>query len=323
MVEIWYFETSAVNYLMGILSESDAEETKKLQRLKKRDWCISPVTLVEILQTTSFEKRDEIVRFSQRLFDGELLASPEEIIFHYINQEFPVSERRIRLVSRSNLAEVWRGVVDFPTKQINVDIDQLRGRVKHLKSFTKMIHEVINGKDSVIFPETRNGGFNCSLEQMLNGLKFIQNDAPYNEEQRKVFKLAILYLILLICCQVGPSSEITDVFWGDKGIHKTLCRIRYALENWEPLIYRGPLSTLAHMAFCQSRIRYSRGVYNDSLHALYLNYSDFLFSGDSHFEDLREVFSGTPYAHRIQIMSEVGFTKEPERGDFRAEMIII
>ena len=321
-MEYWYFETSAVNHLRKELSDDDAIETKKLQMLKKRDWCISPMTLLEILQTSSFEQRDSIVRLSQRLFSEDLLASPEEVIIHYINMGFPSEEPRIRLKSQSAFSEVWKDVVRNPDKQINIDIEQLKSRNKHLKSFTKLIHNVINGDDNLVFPDTEAGEFNCSLESMLNGMAFIKEDRPYSEESRTVFKLAIVYLITLICCQVGPAPEMTERFWANLGHHRTSCRINYALKNWEPLIYKGPLSTLAHMAYCQSKVRFSRGVYNDSLHAMYLNYTDKLFSSDAHFKDLRQALSRTPYEHRIILMSDIELTKENETGQFRSQMIV-
>ncbi|EJL7978751.1 hypothetical protein [Vibrio cholerae] len=321
-MQIWYFETSAVNYFMDIMNENDAVETKKLQLLKNRDWCISPMTLVEILQTSDFEQRDKIVRFAQRLFSDELLASPEETIIHYIKQGFPTNEPRFRLKSKSLLSEVWRDVVNNPQKQINIDAQQLKDRSKAIKSFSKLIHKVMNGDDSIIVPTSDSGAFNCSLEAMLNNMEFIKEDPPYSPEQRKIFKLAIVYMITLICCQAGTAAEVTDEFWKSLGHEKTSCRINYALENWEPLIYRGPLCTLAHMAYCQSQVKFSRGVYNDSLHAMYLNYTDFLFSSDAHFASLKQALTNTPYASRIQLISEVGFEKEQEPGQFTAEQIV-
>ncbi|WP_421868051.1 hypothetical protein [Motiliproteus sp.] len=320
-MKIWYFETSAVNYLMDIMSAHDAVETKKIQLLKGRDWCISPVTLLEILQTSDPERRREIVEFAQCLFSSELLASPEETIIHYINQGFPSEEKRVRLSSQSLLADVWR---DTSTnyKEINVDVEQLKNRNKILKSFTKMIHQVINGKDNIIIPTSENESFNYSLEAWLNSLEFIKNDSPYTQELRTIFKLSIVYLILLICCHVGPGQEITNRLWEKIGIDKTKCRINYALSNWEPLIYKGPLSTLAKMAYSQSLVRFSRGVYNDSLHAMYLNYTDLIFSDDGHFKDLQNALAGTPYFSRVQIMSEIPFKKESHRGEFKSNMVI-
>ncbi|BFM17495.1 hypothetical protein R50073_36780 [Maricurvus nonylphenolicus] len=211
-VQIWYFETSAVNYLMNIMTAHDAVETKELQLLKGRGWCISPVTLLEILQTSDPERRREIVEFAQCLFSSELLASPEETIIHYINQGFPSEEKRVRLSSQSLLANIWRDTITNH-KYINVDIEQLKGRNKYLKSFTKMIHQVINGEDNIVIPTSEDDSFNYSLETWLNSLEFIKNDPPYTQELRTIFKLSIVYLILLICCHVGPDQDTTNSLW--------------------------------------------------------------------------------------------------------------
>ncbi|GAB1259860.1 hypothetical protein [Aurantivibrio plasticivorans] len=320
-MHIWYFETSAVNYLMDIMSSPDAVETKKLQLLKARDWCISPVTLLEILQTSDSERRNKIVNFAQLLFSNDLLASPEEAIIHYIKQGFPAEEKKVRLSSQSQLANVWHDVSEN-SKEINVDIEQLKDRNIALKDFTKIIHQVINGKDNIVIPTSENESISYSLESWLNSLDFIKNAPPFNQELRTVFKLSIVYLILLICCQVGPCQDITDKLWNKLGINETKCRINYALNNWEPLIYRGPLSTAAKMAYSQSMVRFSRGAYSDSLHAMYLNYTDFLFSNDAHFKNLKNALAATPYFDRVQIISEVKFKMESHRGEFKSSMLI-
>lgn len=56
-MEIWYLETSAVNFFMENRTVDDALATKQLQLNKGRDWRMSPVTLWEILMTS-----DEVLR---------------------------------------------------------------------------------------------------------------------------------------------------------------------------------------------------------------------------------------------------------------------
>jgi hypothetical protein len=307
---------------MESMSSDDAIQTKSLQEMKGRDWCISPMTLIEILQTSCPEKRDKIIHFSQRLFNRELLASPEEIIINYINNGFPKEEPRYRLKSNSAFGNIWRDVVDNPEKQIFIDIDELKAKAKAIKSFSKNLHKIINNDDVIILPNNENEHLEYSLESMLNELTFIKEDEPYSAQQRKCYKIAIYYLMVLVCCQAGPSPECSNVLWEKLGIHCTAGRITYALKNWETLIYRGPLVLMAQMAFCQAQVDFSRGVYYDSLHAFYITYSDMFFTNDKHFGLLREKLANTPLHYKIHIMSEVELLKEENTGDFKAGMII-
>jgi hypothetical protein len=78
-MEIWYFETSAVNAFMEGRSVEDALATRQLQLTKGRDWCLSPVTLWEILMTSDEVRREQILYFCQHLFSQDLLPSPPEL----------------------------------------------------------------------------------------------------------------------------------------------------------------------------------------------------------------------------------------------------
>lgn len=62
---------------------------------------------------------------------------------------------------------------------------------------------------------------------------------------------------------------------------------------------------MAYMTLAQSKGKYSRGMFWDSLHSFYLTYVDFLFSEDEHFQDLKTSLGDHPNAFKIQKLSEV------------------
>ena len=115
-METWYFETSAVNFFAQDRNVQDAIATKAFQNVKGRKWVISPVTLWEILLTGDESKKENLLYFSQNLFDRELLPAPEELIIDYIMNNFPLVEQPRDLISKSNIANVWRDIVDIPDK---------------------------------------------------------------------------------------------------------------------------------------------------------------------------------------------------------------
>lgn len=74
-----YFETSAINFFAKKHTIDDAIATKAFQKIRGRVWCISPVTLWEIMLTANDSQKEDLIYFCQHLFDEELLPSPVPI----------------------------------------------------------------------------------------------------------------------------------------------------------------------------------------------------------------------------------------------------
>lgn len=114
--EITYFDTSAVNYMHGLLSISDAATTKAFQEVRGREWRISPVTIWEILLTRDQVRKESLLHFSQHLFARELMPSPEEMLVKYIEVGCPLVEKQYPLVSSFKWSKTWRDLSDIKEK---------------------------------------------------------------------------------------------------------------------------------------------------------------------------------------------------------------
>lgn len=314
-MESWYFETSALNEFAKDRSVQDAIATKAFQNVRGRKWITSPVTFWEIMLTSDELQKEKLIYFSQHLLDRELLPSPEEILVEYIDNGFPAVEKPRPLISNSGIAATWRDLVDIPDKTFIYDKEEMKSRVAMLKPINKTIHQIMNGEDVPLMPIDTKGSINATLEGALNNLQFIKNDGEYDQDSRKIFKLAIFYMMLILCAEVGFENNFIKQFWIKHEIDSTEDRIHYALKNFEPLIYRGPLAAMATMAFCQSKLKFSRGVFFDSLHAFYLTYVERFFTCDDHFKDLREELGQHPNASKIIHFDEVELSHHERDGN--------
>ena len=252
-------------------------------------------------------KKEKLIFFAQHLLDRELLPSPEEIITEYIDRGFPLKEKPRPLISKSQIAATWRDLVDVPQKTFIYDKGELKSRVALLKPFSKMIHQIMKGNDVPLMPSDLKSGIHATLEETLNALKFVK-EKEYDAEQRKLFKIAIFYMMLILCAEVGFENHFLRAFWNKIGINNTKLRISYALEHFEPLIYQGPLAAMATMAYCQSKLNFSRGVFFDNLHSFYITYVDVFFTKDEHFKNLRSYLGSHQNANKIIHFDEVEFT---------------
>jgi len=175
-MDIWYLETSAINYFMKSHSVEDALSTKHYQLKKGRDWRISPVALWEILMTSDEIRREEIIYFCQHLFNRELLPSPEELIIPYIEQGMPLVETPRPLISKTSLARTWRDLVDDRRKTFILDQNDLKKKMKLIQSHSKHVFKIIKNDDFIINSDEEFAGIDVTLNELIDELPFVKNN---------------------------------------------------------------------------------------------------------------------------------------------------
>ncbi len=307
-MEIWYFETSAINELLNTLSNEDGLATRFLQLSKGRDWRISPVTLWEILMTADEKRRDKIIHFCQHLFSRELLPSPGELIIPYIEQGLPKSEDYRELVSNTAIADTWRDLVDNRDKCFIIDYKEITKRVKMLQTLTKDIQKIIKHHDLVIDRCSPAVHTEILLSNLVLKLNFVKSDNLISKEDLLSYKVSLHLIIVLLCAEGDLDNEIIKMFWKKRGIFSTIDRIKYVIEELPTLVHRGPFMLMAYMAIAQAKASYSRGVWFDGLHSIYITYADKVFTSDNHFRALRESIPEPLLKMRIHHLDEVGLS---------------
>lgn len=321
-MEYWYFETSALNELARNSNVHNAIATKAFQQVRGRIWVTSPVAFWEILLISDEVEKEKLIYFLQHLLHRELLPSPEEILIEYIINGFPLIEKERVMSSKSTIAETWRDLVDIPDKTFIYDKEELKKKVNLLKPVNKMIHQIMNNENVPILQTDTTSEIHISLDNLLTRLTFYK-DIEHDKERKKIHKLAIFYMSFILCAEVGFENHFIQKFWKMLGIDSTEDRIYYALKNFEPLVNQGPLVVMAKMAYIQSKVKFSRGVFFDSLHAFYITYVDKFYTNDAHFKAFRNELGDHPNAMKIFHFDELKFTKHESDGNEVKSSIII
>ena len=303
-----YFETSAVNEFSDRFSIEDAIATKTFQKVRNRSWCISPVVLWEIMLTADDIKKEKLIYFSQHLFEDELLPTPEELIIDYIQQGCPSSEVARTLVSKSTIAGVWRDLCSDPNRTIVYDKQEWKQRARVITPILRALHRVIRNENIVLTPYDETLGPDITLESLLN-----QSALPTHRKtgpEKKLYKLSIFYILFVLCAEVGFENQTIKAWWRQIGVDKTLDRIMFILREYEALVHRGPFITMALMACHQTSHKFSRGIFFDSLHGLYLPYIDLFLTDDSHFTGLRSELGSHAHSGKIVRLDELEITTQ-------------
>lgn len=282
--------------------------TRPLQEVRGRKWLISPVVIAELLLNSNDERREELVTLSQLLFHRELLPSPEEFLIRYVDDGCPMIERPRPLISTSSLAAVWRDLCEIPEKTFVFSKEAQRKRALGIAGLTKDLHRVTRDRPIALSQYGSDIGIDLTLSQLARTLRPPSPDPDTSEEHLVIRKLGIFYTLLVLCAGLGPDPETIERWWRSKGISGVLDRLFYLLRYHEEVTYRGPIAWMAHMTEVQCRSKYSRGIYWDSLHSMYVTYVDRFFSEDGHFRDLSESVDGHLNAFRFARLSEMDWT---------------
>lgn len=306
-MDIWYFETSAVNALMDV-EEIGTLATKQLQLNKGRDWRISPVTIWEILMTSDDERREQIIDFCQHLFSRELLPSPSELIIPWILQGMPRAEPKRKLISATALAETWRSLVDDRRKTFIYDKNELKGRLKMIQSLGRDLHKILRNEDVILGSDNPLAHHDGSISSLVEEMPFIKNGEKVSNKTKRAYKISIFYIMVILCAEGDLDNEAIKNYWSNLGIESTLERIHYVINELPTLVHRGPFITMAYMTLAQSEKGFSRGLWYDCLHSLYLPYVDHVFTSDGHFHRLREILPEPIISQKIKLMSELEWT---------------
>ena len=304
-MEIWYLETSAINELMKELSVEDALATKQLQLDRNREWRLSSVSLWEILMTTDEIRRERLIYFCQNLFSRELLPSPAELIIPFIKKGMPMVESQYRLVSRTAITDTWADLVDDRRKTFIYDQDDLKARVKTIQTQTKSIHQIIKNGDILINSEHQFSGLDFSLSNLVNELPFIKAGEPTSSDEKLSYKVALYYILIILCCEADLDGETVKKYWRDLGIDSTIDRIFYVIKELSVLVHRGSFIVMAMMTISQATGKYPRGVWFDSLHSIYIPYVDQFLTNDDHFVGLRKAVPEPILKRKIHHLKEL------------------
>lgn len=308
-MEIWYFETSAINFLQSN-SEIGTLATRNFQLDKGRDWRISPTSIWEILLTTSEGRREVLIDYSQHLFSRELLPSPDELILGFIKSGMPKVEKQRDLTSTAPIALAWSEIVDDRTRTLIYDQDVLSHKANILKAFARNVHNILRDEDELLDSEIFHAKIDATLSELVIKAGERVRGRELAPDEVRFHKLSLFYILLVLCAEAEIENRTCKDFWRELEISSIEGRINYIVEEIPQVIWRGPFVLMAYMTQCQGNEKFSRGLWFDCLHCIYITYVARFFSNDNHFRMLREEIPEQRLANRIVHMSEVNFTSQ-------------
>ena len=284
-----YLETSAINYLADRFNHGDAYAIKMHHSLKATRFYISPVSIWEILLTNDGEKKENLIRYIQNIGHEKLLCFPSEFIINFLNKGCPVFEEKINIHSTLNLSETWIDLCRNANKTFSYDKNFLTEKSKFLRKLFKDATKLIEDVGLLTEENYAQKKDLLWLENIIRDLKGIDVDKTRFRD-KKLYKISIIFIFLIMCCEVDFDNSYIKNFWGKIGIDNSFHRLKYLIQHFELLIYRGPIVVMSNTVLIQleSGGKSTRGIFWDALHSVYLMYLDIFFTNDEHFRMLRD-----------------------------------
>ena len=291
-MKIFYFETSAINYLWANATDENIEFIRKILSSDKDCFLtLSPVSAWEILSTPDLQTRDELVRVCQLLFDEfSLFPSPVKILDTFIERGCKLE---ISLDGFFNtdcwISKVWREVATNKDKTILVEDGFPKEDKEHMKRVSRILRDLIKNK------YTRQDGHEdeyynpaCDLvNTMYNQVEFIQDDLKEGDIPEYticLYKTAIFFAVCLLILGIHTDYDERINFWNKRNISNDIReQLCYLFHQNGTILHRGPLVYMASMAISEVARGTNRGLYKDCLHAVYMPYCTSFFTRDKHF----------------------------------------
>lgn len=323
-LEYIYFETSAMNYFFDNHTIADAIATKAFQNMKGRGWYLSPVVLWEMLLTTSEDRRENLLYFSQHLYQEDLLPSPEEFIVKYIESGCPVVQERYPLVSEGIFSEPWRDICQVKEKTLYFEDKFLFEKTKIIRDVVKNLHYLFKFQSIDVSKNYEAASHQISIQEILNKFNLIPKEYKNMPEAINYYRLVVFYILIILCVGMSLDNHVIENFWSKIGVRNIEKRIEYIFESYPSLVLSGPFQPIALMTAYQSKNKYSRGVYFDSLHAVYSVYTESVISADEHFRMYREnIFNQFKIRPNIIHIDEINWVYHERENPIEESFIIL
>jgi len=304
---LFYFETSAINKFAENRSIGDAIATKELQHAKGRRWAISIVTLWEMFLTKNENDRNNLFNFSRFLFDEFLVPSPEEIIVNFVKAGCPNLEKKYPFKSHGLLSDEWRSACHDKQYFFCPSKHDLKFRTETWRGYSQFLNRIVNRKIAIATSH-KSHTLEVFVDEIYNMFDYIENKKYISKEKECELRIAIMYTLFLFCWGMAFDQLTIEKYWLEIGFKKPEERALFAASHFPQIFYRGPIANIARMTYLQFYSKYSRGAFFDSLHSIYIDYSDVFITNDTHFKRFRDNGNGFDPNHiKIKHMDELNW----------------
>lgn len=239
---------------------------------------LSPVNIIEIVQTTDTLRREKLVYVVQHLCAAELLVEPEYLVAGFIAESAGSALDRFILrdvFCHSGLDAVWKRVRS-DAKRTFVLPERGRQGLRFLKSLDRLMHAYLAREgDLAAFRLDLHGLDSDAAREATDAARLrITKEPRRGPERQERTLIHVLWMLIarIVGAGVGLFPEVMDEIWSELGVEGVDARVNYAFDKMPRLRQEGPLVLLAAwLASCTTR-RFDRGDMLDGYHLMYLPY---------------------------------------------------
>lgn len=287
MRALHFLETSAVNLFADELNDFDFNHTYR--EIMEVEFCISPITLWEILLNSDDARKDRLIYWSQFNCANYLLKSPQEIVLDYITDGAPEEDRNDFLAdpaTKLEIGETWKEIHGKTDRTIPIDLEALKQRSLPLRELSRIYKPTLVSMGRA----AREGKHDVFHGLMLRVRSNLAMEAEQSEGDDRLVKMALILAFLLVCIGVELDNSPVRTFWADKTLEDPFERLDYLVDEVPRSIVRGPLIEMALMFDAQGAdgSKPNRGSAFDALQMIYCYYTDNTVSNDPHFLAFRK-----------------------------------
>lgn len=311
-IEKWYFETSGFNALMSVFDFDTFLNTRELNEKLDRELLVSPITIWEIMLTADDFDSDFLVFRAQNVFHKDLLATPSELIIRFLNNAYPENKVNYPIYTDLPLGDLWSKMTNNNSINFVYNKSALKERTSLIRMISKNLSSILSDSNNL-----KNNEFLSSLAKVTNvHYECLRDDGFLHDildyEEDILFKLVVLFVLVLFVFKLDFETKTIDKFWMDSGVddsNPTEMLIHF-FQKYPLILKKGPFLEMAVMAYNQVKLgKTNRGLILDCYHMIYAPYVDFIVTGDEGFANLKHIENR--YQMKITHINELKFEMKP------------
>lgn len=254
---------------------------------------LSPVNVLEILQTPDPAKREDLVMACQMLCDAELLVEPEALVIDQVLSQVPDSRGKhlaLRTATDGSvMAAVWADVRADLRKTFVVDRRDLTA-LDVSRSVFAYFHSHFS-RGGTIEDADFWSGMGSSVTDILHSIRMARNltllRQPVPDRSPQVGAHLFMLSLAVLCVGWTPFPARVDAYWSALGLTATAERIDYVGTALWPALHLTALHGMAAIMAWQCTKPYNRGNFFDCYHVAYLPHVDMFVTDDAQLREVR------------------------------------
>ncbi len=268
-----YLDTSAINYF-NTIPLNNLIKMKKYLKNKNYYFCISNITLMEILNTKDIDMADNLIDTCKILIETDILSDPSILLVNFIKlknkNEFKFSFFE-SLFRENKLNRVWHTIKKDPRRTFIVNDTHYTNSKEELITCTMLNNTLkeLSFEDVCVDygPECKNSICQIRIEQI---------------------RIAIIFSIL----SFNKFSNKANKFWEKLKISDTKDRLSYISKELNYLYKFYPVVLESYLYEYQITTKTTRGSVYDAFHIMYLQYFSFFLTNDMNIVDIKYIKEG-------------------------------